>query len=270
VPDWQRGSERRSLSPVDFKKIRVAVPRRHFFHCRGTVTGDVAQSDERAEAQPPSKPGFKAFGGTRFADSPLERRLLAMPPSTLRIALISEHASPLAAIGGVDAGGQNVYVLNVGKSLARAGHHVDVLTRRDDPAMPAIVDVRPGMRVIQLRAGPPRFIAKEQLLPHMPAFLAAARELMAHSPEFDVIHANFFMSGLVGLRLKELYDLPLAMTFHALGLVRQEHQGPDDGFPPVRAEIERCIVRHADRLIAECPQDEVDLQRLYGARRRPR
>ena len=189
-----------------------------------------------------------------------------MTSRPLRIALISEHASPLATIGSIDAGGQNIYVLNVAKCLARAGHHVDVLTRRDDPALPAIVDVRPGMRVVHVSAGPAAFVAKEQLLRHMPAFVEAARELLQHSVEYDVIHANFFMSGLVGLRLKEIFNVPLAMTFHALGLVRQEHQGPDDGFPPVRAEIERCIVRNADRLIAECPQDEADLIRLYDAR----
>ena len=190
-----------------------------------------------------------------------------MPFRPLRIALISEHASPLAVIGGVDAGGQNIYVRNVARCLAQAGHQVDVLTRRDDPGLLATVDVRPGMRVLHLPAGPPRFVPKEQLLQHMPAFADAARELFQNSVDYDIVHANFFMSGLVGLRLKELFGVPLAMTFHALGLVRQEHQGPDDGFPPMRVEIERCIVRNADRLIAECPQDALDLRRLYGARR---
>ena len=99
-----------------------------------------------------------------------------MTSRPLRIALISEHASPLATIGSIDAGGQNIYVLNVAKCLARAGHHVDVLTRRDDPALPAIVDVRPGMRVVHVSAGPAAFVAKEQLLRHMPAFIEAARE----------------------------------------------------------------------------------------------
>ncbi|MDQ6680701.1 MAG: glycosyltransferase family 1 protein [Pseudomonadota bacterium] len=189
-----------------------------------------------------------------------------MPPAPLRIALISEHASPLASIGSIDAGGQNIYVLNVAKTLARCGHQVDVLTRRDSPSLPATVDVRPGMRVVHLPAGPAKFVPKEQLLHHMPAFLNAARELLLNSLDYDVIHAHFFMSGLVGLRLKEIFGVPLAMTFHALGLVRREHQGANDGFPPVRVAIERCIVRDADRLIAECPQDETDLQRLYGAR----
>jgi D-inositol-3-phosphate glycosyltransferase len=188
---------------------------------------------------------------------------MSFPP--LRIALISEHASPLAVQGGVDAGGQNTYVAHVARSLAKLGHHVDVLTRRDDPALPAAVDLRPGVRVLHIPAGPPRFVPKEQLLPHMPAFTRAARQLLAHSVPYDVVHANFFMSGLVGLRLKASFGLPLVMTFHALGHVRREHQGPCDGFPPERIAIEERIVRGADRVVAECPQDRLDLLRLYGA-----
>lgn len=188
---------------------------------------------------------------------------MSFPP--LRVALISEHASPLAVQGGVDAGGQNTYVAHVARSLAQLGHHVDVLTRRDDPALPAAVDLRPGVRVLHIPAGPPRFVPKEQLLPHMPAFTRAARQLLAHSVPYDVVHANFFMSGLVGLRLKASFRLPLVMTFHALGHVRREHQGASDGFPPERIAIEERIVRGADRVVAECPQDRLDLLRLYGA-----
>ena len=188
-----------------------------------------------------------------------------MSTKPLRIALISEHASPLATIGSVDAGGQNIYVAHVARGLANAGHHVDVLTRRDDPALPAVVDVRPGVRVIHIDAGPPRFVPKEKLLQHMPAFIRCAQQLFQHSMPYDVIHANFFMSGLVGLRLRHSFSVPMVMTFHALGMVRREHQGPADGFPAARIDIERRIVRHADRLIAECPQDRSDLMRLYDA-----
>lgn len=183
----------------------------------------------------------------------------------LRIALISEHASPLAVVGGVDAGGQNVYVEQVARHLARAGHQVDVLTRRDDRRLAATVDVRPGFRVVHIDAGPPEFVRKEELLQTMPAFMRAAEQWLQHSVPYDVVHANFFMSGLVGLRLKRRFGVPLAVTFHALGLVRREHQGTADAFPPERIEIERTLVREADRVVAECPQDVADLKRLYGA-----
>ena len=89
---------------------------------------------------------------------------------TRRIALISEHASPLAVLGGVDAGGQNVYVAQVARHLAAAGDEVDVYTRRDHPALPVTVDCSPGVRVINVPAGPAAPVPKERLLEHMPAF----------------------------------------------------------------------------------------------------
>ncbi|WP_119154901.1 glycosyltransferase family 4 protein [Caldimonas tepidiphila] len=183
----------------------------------------------------------------------------------MRIALISEHASPLAALGGVDAGGQNLYVAHVARCLARAGHHVDVLTRRDSPDLPPVVDLRPGVRVLHIPAGPAEFVPKEALLPHMPAFAHAAEQLMRHSVPYDVVHANFFMSGMVAQQLKASLGLPYVITFHALGLVRREHQKQADGFPDERVDIERALVRDADAIVAECPQDRLDLVRLYGA-----
>lgn len=183
----------------------------------------------------------------------------------LRIALISEHASPLAQAGGVDAGGQNVYVAHVARCLAAAGHQVDVLTRRDDPTLPAVVDWHPRLRVMHVDAGPADHVPKEDMLRYMPAFASEASRWLLRAGAHDVIHANFFMSGWVGLMLARRFERPLVTTFHALGLVRREHQGESDSFPPERVDIERTLVRRSDRLIAECPQDAADLQRLYGA-----
>ena len=188
-----------------------------------------------------------------------------MTMKPMRIAMISEHASPLATIGGVDAGGQNIYVAHVARCLARMGHHVDVLTRRDSPQLPMVVDLRPGARVIHIDAGPSRFVPKERLLEHMPEFLRATERLMRNSVPYDVVHAHFFMSGWVAQRLQRALAVPFAMTFHALGLVRLQHQREADTFPAERLGIERDLVRHADALIAECPQDEADLVDLYDA-----
>jgi len=187
-----------------------------------------------------------------------------MSPQALRIALISEHASPLATLGSIDAGGQNIYVRHVALGLARAGHAVDVFTRRDDPSSPPVVALAPGVRVVHVPAGPPRFVPKERLLGHMGAFARAMRRILGVG-SYDVVHANFFMSGLVGLKLKERLGAPLVTTFHALGLVRREHQGSADAFPAARIDIERRLVRESEALIAECPQDRADLIRLYGA-----
>ncbi len=185
----------------------------------------------------------------------------------MRIALISEHASPLASIGGIDSGGQNIYVTQVARALARQGHLVDVFTRRDDPVLPECVVIDPHVRVVHLDAGPPRSIAKERLLPHMEAF---GRRLTSwcrrQARPYDIAHANFFMSGLAAMALRRALGIPFVVTFHALGRVRRLHQAEADRFPPVRELIEAQLVQRADRLIAECPQDRDDLVSLYAAR----
>lgn len=184
----------------------------------------------------------------------------------MKIALISEHASPLATLGGVDSGGQNVYVAHLARQLARAGHQVDIYTRHDDEALPDVVAFDAGARVIHIPAGPRRYLPKESLLPYMHEFaLRMEHYCAAPARRYDVVHANFFMSGLVGVRLKESLGIPLVMTFHALGKVRKQYQKEADRFPPERVHIEDMLVRQADRLIAECPQDREDLISLYDA-----
>ena len=184
----------------------------------------------------------------------------------MQIALVSEHASPLALVGGVDSGGQNIYVANVARQLARSGHHVDVFTRRDNSLLPTIVHWKKNVRVVHLDAGPARFVAKEELLPHMDEFGAALVAFFRRqSRPYDVVHANFFMSGLASLNVRRELDIPLVITFHALGLVRRQYQREADRFPDARFEIEARLIRESDGIVAECPQDRIDMQRLYDA-----
>ncbi len=181
-----------------------------------------------------------------------------------RIAFISEHASPLAALGGTDSGGQNVYVGNLARELARLGYQVDVYTRRDHRQAPQVVEWRPGVRVIHVDAGPLRPLPKEQLLPYMAEFGHAMLRFMRSAGVFyELVHANFFMSGMVAQQLKRLVGLPYVITFHALGRVRRLCQGQADGFPDTRFAIEEALMRDADCVIAECEQDERDMVELY-------
>lgn len=182
-----------------------------------------------------------------------------------RIALISDHASPLATLGGVDSGGQNVYVAQVARHLGALGYHVDVFTRRDSAALPEIVEMRPGVRVVHVPAGPAATVRKEALLPMMEEFTAWTTSFMAANGGYDLVHANFFMSGLVAMRLKRSLGIPFVVTFHALGRVRRLHQGDADHFPPERLTIEDDVIAEADGIIAECPQDRNDLSTLYCA-----
>jgi len=182
------------------------------------------------------------------------------------VAFISEHASPLAVLGGVDNGGQNVYVAELSRELARNGYSVDVYTRKESRSQPEVVEWLPGIRVIHIKAGPEEFIEKESLLGHMKEFtdnmLHFIRRQQLH---YSLIHAHFFMSAMVASAIKKVLRVPYVVTFHALGLVRRVHQKEMDKFPAERCAIEKFIVDDADRLIAECPQDRADLIKYYKA-----
>jgi D-inositol-3-phosphate glycosyltransferase len=183
-----------------------------------------------------------------------------------RVAFISDHASPLAILGGVDNGGQNVYVAELSKELARKGYEVDVFTRSDQPNQESVVHWCQGVRVINIAAGPKEFIEKEKLLPYMQEFANRTIAFMrSENLNYELIHAHFFMSALVASIIKKRLQIPYIVTFHALGLVRKAFQKESDRFPTERISIEKYIVHDADGLIAECPQDEEDLINYYDA-----
>ena len=186
-----------------------------------------------------------------------------------RVALISEHASPAATLGGVDCGGQNVYVAQLALHLARRGIAVDVFTRRERGDQPEVQRWAPGVRIVHAAAGPATVMCKEALLPYMDEFARFVIDFaIDEGITYDIAHANFWMSGLVALAMKRALGTPVIVTFHALGRVRRKHQGDADQSPLSRTALEQQIVGEADGLVAECPQDATDLVTLYGADRR--
>lgn len=183
-----------------------------------------------------------------------------------KIAFISEHASPLAMPGSIDAGGQNVYVRELAFELSKLGFEIDIYTRNDNESLPEVVDLIPGVRVVHVKAGPSRYIPKEQLMNLMDEFSTNMMKFISrYSIRYQLIHANFWMSGMVALTLKKFLKIPFIITFHALGIVRAMHQKEADKFPKRRIFIEKKIVNTADKIIAECPQDEEDLRVHYMA-----
>ncbi|MFC7515002.1 glycosyltransferase family 4 protein [Herbaspirillum sp. GCM10030257] len=183
-----------------------------------------------------------------------------------KIALISEHASPLAQIGSTDSGGQNVYVAQLARHLARLGYLVDIFTRRDSETQEQVVDWYPGIRVVNVPAGPAHYIPKEQMLPFMEQFgRFMIRFARRQKLPYDLVHANFFMSGMVARQVRDALGIPFVMTFHALGRVRRLSQKEADAFPDVRFAIEERLMHEADRIVAECPQDQRDMEQHYGA-----
>jgi glycosyltransferase involved in cell wall biosynthesis len=179
----------------------------------------------------------------------------------MRIDLVSEHASPLAAIGGVDAGGQNVHVAALAAGLAQRGHQVTVHTRRDDDALPERVVTQDGYEVAHVPAGPARELPKDELLPHMTEFARVLREQWSTAPP-DVVHAHFWMSGLAAVEAAADLPTPVLQTFHALGSVKRRHQGAADPSPESRISLERGLCRDVDHVIATCSDEVFELRRL--------
>ena len=179
--------------------------------------------------------------------------------------MISEHASPLATIGGVDAGGQNVHVAALSAALAERGHDVTVYTRRDDDSLPERVELVPGVEVVNVDAGPAKHVPKDELLPFMPALADGIVADWARTRP-DVVHSHFWMSGVAALdaarRAAGGRQLPVTHTFHALGVVKRRHQGASDTSPSEREWLEPWVGRTADSVIATCSDEAFELKTL--------
>jgi len=180
--------------------------------------------------------------------------------------MVSEHASPLAMLGGVDAGGQNTHVAELAAALARRGHEVRVYTRRDSADAPQTVPFTEGVLVEHVPAGPAEPLPKDALLPHMGKFgrWLAARWDNGFTP--DVVHAHFWMSGLAALTATASRRIPVVVTFHALGSVKRRYQGAKDTSPETRVGLERELGLLADRVVAQGAEEVEELGRTGGPR----
>jgi D-inositol-3-phosphate glycosyltransferase len=158
----------------------------------------------------------------------------------------------------------NVYVDSLASALARAGVDCDVFVRAEDPRTPRVVEVEPGYRVVQIDAGPRAPLPKEKLFDHVDEFIANARGFIDDSPlGYDVLHAHYWVSGAVAHRLKHELSLPLVATFHTLARVKAEAGFGDES--DVRAIVEHEVVRCSDLIVASTPEEQMQLDRLYGA-----
>jgi D-inositol-3-phosphate glycosyltransferase len=153
----------------------------------------------------------------------------------------------------------NVYVHELAAAMARSGVDVEVYTRADDPALPAIVSVEPGLRVHHIAAGPLAPVLKEELVELVPEFVDGVAMRMAERPP-DAIHANYWLSGVAGHELKHRFDVPLACTFHTLALVKGEAGTAER---PDRARAEASVIGCSDAVFASCPDEAAQLVRLY-------
>jgi len=179
----------------------------------------------------------------------------------MKIAMLSEHASPLAAVGDVDAGGQNVHVGALATALAERGHQVDVFTRRDDPDAPNCVRLARGVLVRHLPAGPPEPIPTNELPPYLPE-MTSALEVALRRGAYDVLHAHFWMSGQVSLDAARSLDIPVLQTFYALGVAKKRHQGAEDTSPPQRLDT---VAEEGAAFAVRTAEGAAEVQHRQGA-----
>ena len=193
---------------------------------------------------------------------------LHVPGPLRRVATLSVHTSPLDQPGAGDAGGMNVYIVEVSRRLAARGIGVDVFTRATSSDLPPVVEMSPGVVVRHVPAGPFEGLGKEELPAQLCAFTAAVLRAEAqHEPGYyDVVHSHYWLSGQVGWLARDRWSVPLIHTAHTLAKVKNAALAAGDR-PEPRARVigEEQVVAEADRLIANTEDEARQLVQHYGA-----
>nr|WP_246507009.1 D-inositol-3-phosphate glycosyltransferase [Actinocrinis puniceicyclus] len=185
-----------------------------------------------------------------------------------RIATLSVHTSPLHQPGTGDAGGMNVYIVEVSKRLAALGIEVEIFTRASAGDLPPVVEMAPGISVRHITAGPYEGLSKEDLPGQLCAFTSGVLRAEARRKPgyYDVIHSHYWLSGQVGWLAKERWGVPLVHSMHTLARVKNAAMAASDVPEPQNRLIgESQVVEAADRLVANTEQEAEQLVRLYRA-----
>jgi len=186
---------------------------------------------------------------------------------SLRVAVLSVHTCPLAALGGKETGGMNVYVRELVRELARMRVRADIFTRSQNPAIPRVVAVAEEVRVVHLPAGPQAPMAREKVYEHLDEFVDGVEAFrIGGGIEYDLIHAHYWLSGSVGLTLRECWGVPLVQMFHTLGRLKNDAtRDAADREPDLRIAEEARIVAAADRIVAATAVERGHLATHYAA-----
>jgi len=175
------------------------------------------------------------------------------------------HTSPLDQAGTGDAGGMNIYVVEAAQNMAAMGVQVDIFTRRTDTDIADVVEVSPGVRVIQLNVGPVSGVTKEQLPKLIPELSVAFSKAMSND-HYDVIHSHYWISGKVAMPVAKELGIPLVHTMHTMARVKNlnlaEGETPE---PMIRVQGETQVVAAADALVANTDAEAASLVSLYEA-----
>jgi len=180
--------------------------------------------------------------------------------------MLSVHTCPLAALGGKETGGMNVYVRELARELARMGAAVDVFTRSQNPEIPRVVRLGDGARVVHLPAGPQTPLPRERVHAHLDEFVDGVEAFrLANGIDYDLLHGNYWLSGVVGLSLRARWGVPLVQMFHTLAALKNGAAVVAEREPALRLTEERRIIAAADRLVAANIIERGGLVTAYGA-----
>jgi glycosyltransferase involved in cell wall biosynthesis len=183
------------------------------------------------------------------------------------IALISVHGDPAVEIGKEEAGGQNVYVRNVGEALAQQGWHVDMFTRSASAEQPKIVEHGPHCRTIRLIAGPDEFVPRDEIFGYASTFVEEFLKFQQQSGiKYSLVHTNYWISSWVGMQLKKHQPLKQVHTYHSLGAVKYKSVTTIPMIASTRLAVEKALLETADRVVATSPQEQDHMRALVSTK----
>jgi D-inositol-3-phosphate glycosyltransferase len=184
-----------------------------------------------------------------------------------RVAMLSVHTCPMAALGGKETGGMNVYVRELSRELGARGLIVDIYTRSQNPAIARVRTLWDNVRVIHLPAGPEEPYHKDLVYSHLPQFVAELRAFAtSEGIAYDLIHSHYWLSGWVAREFTREHHLPTVHMFHTLArgkdaVARNDEQREAS----VRIDVEGELMRDMDRIVAATPLDKAQMVELHGA-----
>ncbi len=177
-----------------------------------------------------------------------------------RVAAISVHTSPLATLGGKDAGGMNVYVRELSCHTSKLGLPVDVFVRRTDPDAPEVLQICDNVYLINITAGPAAPVDKNDIFQYLPEFAEqVALYSVRNGVRYDVVHAHYWLSGWVAHLLKRYWETPFIQMFHTTAHMKNAVSPTAQHETTLRAQIEKRLVELADSVIAANPDERADL-----------
>lgn len=183
------------------------------------------------------------------------------------IALISVHGDPAVEIGKEEAGGQNVYVRQVGEALAQQGWHVDMFTRCANAEQPKIVEHAPRCRTIRLTAGPEEFVPRDEIFGYANTFVEELLKFQQQSGvQYSLVHTNYWISAWVGMELKKRQSLKQVHTYHSLGAVKYKSIAAIPMIASTRLGVEKAVLETAERIVATSPQESEHMRTLVSTK----